>query len=425
MIPLGKGHRRRLWLGFSISFAALMILLYAVLILFIRGVGIWGIQIPVAWGFAIINFVWWVGIAHAGTFISAFLLLLKQDWRNSINRSAEAMTLFAVACAGLFPLLHLGRPDLFYWLLPYPNTMHLGPQFRSPLAWDIFAVLTYLTVSALFWYLGLIPDAATMRDKVHNKWAKRFYGVLAVGWRGSLMHWRDFKVAALILAGLATPLVISVHSIVSLDFAVAQLPGWHSSIFPPYFVAGALYSGLAMVTTILLPVRYFYKLEKYITADHIEKMVFMMLLTGSMVGYGYAVEVLIGFRSGDVFEKQQVLQRLMGTYSGLYWFLLVLNFGIPNLLWFPKIRSNYILLFILTIFSNVGMWLERFIIIVASLARSFLPSEAHIYSPTIWDLATLAGTLGLFFTLLFVFIRILPLMSMFELKEQTTKGSTL
>lgn len=303
-IPLTGHFGVRFWAAFSVAFGLLILLIYAVVILFVRGVGIWGIGIPVAWGFAIVNFVWWVGIGHAGTFISAFLLLLRQDWRNSINRCAEAMTLFAVACAGLFPILHLGNPDLFYWLFPYPNTMHLGPQFRSPLIWDMFAILTYLTVSLLFWFVGLVPDLGTMRDQAKSLWAKRMYGLLALGWRGSAQHWRDLKLCSLLLAGLATPLVISVHSIVSMDFAAAVVPGWHSTIFPPFFVAGALYSGFAMVLTIMIPIRKFFRLELYITNNHVEKILLVMIATGSMVGFGYIIEVIVGLYSGDTLKNR-------------------------------------------------------------------------------------------------------------------------
>jgi Ni/Fe-hydrogenase subunit HybB-like protein len=415
-------HPRKLWLiGFAVSFSFVMLLFYAVAYLLVKGVGIWGIQMPVAWGFAITNFVWWVGIGHAGTFISAFLLLLRQNWRNSINRLAEAMTLFAVACAGLFPLIHLGRPTLFYWLFPYPNTMQLGPQFRSPLIWDVFAVTTYLIVSVLFWYLGLLPDLATFRDRAKALWMKRIYGALSFGWRGSTDQWHQLKVSSMLLAGLATALVISVHSIVSLDFAVSILPGWHSTVFPPYFVAGALYSGFAMVLTILIPLRVTLHLENLFTLSHFNKMALIMLATGTMVAYGYLIELGVGLYSGDLFEHSLISARFLGPYAVPYWTMLGLNIVIPQLFWFPRVRSNLLVLFVLSLLVNVGMWLERFIIVVVSLSHDFLPSSWGVFKPTFWDWATLAGTIGLFFCCLFMFVRLLPLMAMSEIKE---KGAT-
>lgn len=417
-IVLDRRSRKLWWFGFVLSFSGLMILLYAIATVLVKGVGVWGVMIPVAWGFAITNFVWWIGIGHAGTFISAFLLLLRQSWRDSINRSAEAMTLFAVACAGLFPLLHLGRPQVFYWLLPYPNTMDLGPQFRSPLIWDIFAVLTYLTVSVLFWYLGMLPDLATFRDRAKNKWAKRIYALMCLGWRGSTHHWREMKTASILLAALATALVVSVHSIVSLDFAVSILPGWHSTIFPPYFVAGALYSGFAMVMTILIPLRQTLGLGTFITRDHFQKMALLLLATGTMVGYGYVSELVVGLYSGDVFERTMLMKRALGPYAIPFWLMLSLNIGLPQLFWFPKIRTHLGWLFVLSLLINVGMWLERFIIVITSLSRDFMPSAWGNYAPTIWDWATLLGTIGLFLSLLFIFVRLLPLIAISELKER-------
>ena len=412
-------------IGAFLSFSMMMVFLFAVTYLFVKGVGIWGIRIPVAWGFAIVNFVWWVGIGHAGTFISAFLLLLRQDWRNAINRVAEAMTLFAVACAGLFPILHLGRPQLFYWLIPYPNTMNYGPQFRSPLVWDVFAVTTYAIVSILFWYLGLIPDLGTFRDRAEHPWAKRIYGIFAMGWRGAGAHWREHKTAAVLFAGLATPLVISVHSVVSLDFSAALVRGWHSTIFPPYFVAGALYSGFAMVLTILLPVRHFYQLKEFITRDHLEKISLLLLVTGNMVAYGYIIEIITGFYHGEIFEKQIMLARFFGPYATVYWCMLGLNLLVPQAFWFPFVRKNVFVLFALSLLINVGMWLERFVIVVTSLAQDFLPSSWGIYTPTRWDWMTLFGSMGLFASLLFLFIRGLPLLSMHELREQGARDAKL
>jgi len=404
-------------LGFGISFLLVMVLLVAVTYLFARGVGIWGVNIPVAWGFAITNFVWWIGIGHAGTLISAILLLLRQRWRTSINRFAEAMTLFAVACAGLFPILHLGRPWLFYWLIPYPSTMGVWPQFRSPLVWDFFAVSTYGTVSLLFWYVGLIPDLATLRDRARRPIARVIYGIFALGWRGDAAHWQRYETAYVLLAGLATPLVVSVHTIVSFDFAVANVPGWHSTIFPPYFVAGAIFSGFAMVATLAIPLRKFYHLEDFITLRHLDYMARIMLATGLMVTYGYLMEGFIAWYSGSPFEQYVQTSRLFGPYAPTYWGLIVCNVLVPQAFWFRRVRANVPLLFVLALAINVGMWLERFVIVVTSLSRSFLPSTWYMYYPTIWDYATFVGTIGLFLTLLFLFIRFLPVISIFELRD--------
>ncbi|HEX6385216.1 MAG TPA: NrfD/PsrC family molybdoenzyme membrane anchor subunit, partial [Anaerolineae bacterium] len=377
----------------------------------------WGINVPVAWGFAIINFVWWIGIGHAGTLISAILLILRQDWRTSINRFAEAMTLFAVACAGVFPLLHLGRPWLFYWLLPYPNTMDLWPQFRSPLVWDVFAVLTYGTVSLLFWYVGLIPDLATLRDRAIRRPAQIIYGILAMGWRGSARHWRRYTRAYLLIAGLATPLVVSVHSIVGLDFAISVIPGWHVTMFPPYFVAGAVFSGFAMVMTLAIPLRAAYNLEDFITMRHLDNMAKVILGTGLIVAYGYMMESFMAWYSAGEFELFAFEDRIGGVYAPLYWTLIAVNVVIPQALWFKRVRSNVLLLWIISLFVNLGMWLERFIIVVTSLYRDFLPSSWGVYVPTFWDWATYIGTIGLFLTLLFLFIRFLPVISIFEMRE--------
>jgi Ni/Fe-hydrogenase subunit HybB-like protein len=406
------------WLfGFGLAFALVMLLLYAISYLLIAGVGIWGVNIPVAWGFAIINFVWWIGIGHAGTLISAILLLLHQDWRTSINRFAEAMTLFAVACAGIFPLIHLGRPWFFYWLFPYPSTMGVWPQFRSPLVWDVFAVSTYGSVSFMFWYVGLIPDLATLRDRARHRLARTVYGILAMGWRGSAMHWKRYEMAYWLLAGLATPLVISVHTVVSFDFAVGILPGWHSTIFPPYFVAGAIYSGFAMVMTLAIPIRIFYGLEDFITMRHLQAMAKVLLATGLIVGYGYLMEGFMAWYSGNRFESYMMANRMFGPYAPLFWALLLCNVLVPQALWFQRIRANVPALFVIAIVVNIGMWLERFIIVVTSLSRDFLPSAWALYLPTAWDWATFVGTIGLFFALLFLFIRVLPVISIFEMRE--------
>src|SRR5690349_11288080 len=359
---------------FGIGFLGTMMLFFALAVLLVRGVGIWGINIPVAWGFAIVNFVWWVGIGHAGTFISAILLLMSQHWRTAINRLAEAMTLFAVACAGLMPLLHLGRPWLFYYLVPYPDTMHLWPQFRSPLVWDVFAVGTYFTVSLLFWYLGLIPDLATIRDRAPKAWQRKVYGALALGWRNSATHWQRHQVAYLLLAGLATPLVLSVHSVVSFDFAVAIVPGWHSTIFPPYFVAGAIYSGFAMVLNIIIPVRKVYHLESLIPERYLNNMANIMFVTGLMVTYGYLIEAFMSWYSGDLFEQYMMLNRAFGPYGWVFGALMLCNVIVPQALWSGRIRRNPLTLFIVAFFINIGMWIERFVIVVTSLHRDFTPS---------------------------------------------------
>ncbi len=421
-IVLVEGTRKGWWFGFAIAFLLLMILHYAIAMVLVKGVGLFGINIPVAWGFAITNFVWWIGIGHAGTLISAFLLLMRQKWRTSINRFAEAMTIFAVACAGIFPLIHMGRPWLFYWLLPYPDTMGVWPQFRSPLVWDVFAVSTYATVSVLFWFVGLIPDLATLRDRAKKRLAKIFYGVLAMGWRGSAIHWRRYEMASLLLAGLATPLVISVHTVVSFDFTIAIVPGWHSTIFPPYFVAGAIYSGFAMVLTLAIPLRAFFKLEDFVTMRHLDNMAKMLLATGLIVAYGYMMETFMAFYSGNTFDRYMIMNRMFGPYAPWYWLLITCNIAVPlTLLWSPRIRRNVAALFVISLVVQLGMWLERFIIVVTSLHRDFLPSSWGMFYPTPTDFAILFGTIGLFFTLFYLFIRYLPMISIFEMRELVHK----
>ncbi len=405
------------WLvGFAISFSLMMMLFYTIGYLVMKGVGIWGINIPVGWGFDIINFVWWIGIGHAGTLISAILLLLKQQWRTSINRFAEAMTLFAVACAGLYPVLHTGRPWLAYWLFPYPNTMQVWPQFRSPLIWDVFAVSTYATVSLMFWFVGLIPDLATLRDRARNRSGQIIYGFLAMGWRGAASHWHRYETAYLLLAGLATPLVVSVHTVVSFDFAVGIIPGWHATIFPPYFVAGAIYSGFAMVLTLSIPLRKFYQLEDFITMRHLDNMAKVMLATGLIVAYGYGMEAFMAWYSGSTFETFMILNRMFGPYGHMYWALILCNVLVPQVLWARKIRANVLLLFLISIVVNVGMWLERYVIIVTSLHRDFLPSSWGMYTGTQYDWSMYIGSIGLFLSLLFLFIRFLPMISIFEIR---------
>jgi molybdopterin-containing oxidoreductase family membrane subunit len=400
-----------------ITFGLVLVLIGSVSYLFARGVGIWGINIPVGWGFAIVNLVWWIGIGHAGTLISAILLLLHQHWRNAINRFAEAMTLFAVCCAGMFPILHLGRPWLAYWLTPYPNTMSMWPNFRSPLVWDVFAISTYLLVSFMFWFVGLIPDLATMRDRATKRWQKVTYGILAMGWRGSAHHWHRYEVSYLLLAGLATPLVVSVHSVVSFDFAVGLLPGWHVTVFPPYFVAGAIYSGFAMVITLLIPARKLYHLEHYITNRHLDYMAKVMLATGLIVLYGYLMELFFAFYSGSEYERFMMMNRITGPYGWAYALLILCNGLIPQLLWIKKIRLHTLALFFVSIVVNIGMWLERFVIVITSLHRDFLPSSWDMYYPTIWDWGTFIGSIGIFVWLMFLFIRVMPMISIFELKH--------
>jgi molybdopterin-containing oxidoreductase family membrane subunit len=404
------------WLGFGASFLVTVWMLVALTYLVLKGVGIWGVNIPIGWGFAIVNFVWWIGIGHAGTLISAILLLLRQSWRTSINRFAEAMTLFAVACAGIFPVFHTGRPWLAYWLFPYPNTMNIWPQFRSPLIWDVFAVSTYATVSLLFWFVGLIPDLATLRDRSQSKVGRVIYGMLAMGWRGSAQHWHRYETAYLLLAGLATPLVVSVHTVVSFDFAIGIVPGWHTTIFPPYFVAGAIYSGFAMVMTLAIPIRAIYKLEDFITMRHLENMAKVMLVTGLIVAYGYLTEAFIAWYSADKFELFVPLNRMTGPYAPAYWALITCNIVIPQALWFRKVRTNVPVLFLISLIVNVGMWLERFVIVVTSLHRDFLPSAWGNYAPTFWDWSTFIGTIGMFLALLFLFLRFLPMISIAEMR---------
>jgi molybdopterin-containing oxidoreductase family membrane subunit len=404
------------FLGLSVGVVLLFVFLLSVGLLFAKGTGIWGIRQPVFWGFAITNFVWWIGIGHAGTLISAILLLLNQRWRNSINRFAEAMTLFAVACAGMFPILHLGRPWLMYWLFPYPNTMNIQPNFRSPLVWDVFAVSTYATVSALFWFVGLLPDLATLRDRANNRFARFTYGLLAMGWRGSARHWSVYETASLLLAGLATPLVLSVHTVVSFDFTIAIVPGWHSTFFPPYFVAGAIYSGFAMVLALAIPLRKVYGLEGLITDQHLENSAKVMLATGLIVAYSYILESFTAWYTGNPFEAAAFLNRMTGPYAVNYWTLVACNIVAPNFLWFKRVRRSPALLFASSIVVLIGMWLERYVIIVSSLAQDFLPSSWGVFQGTRWDWGTYLGTIGLFLFLFFLFIRLLPMISIFEVR---------
>src|SRR5271165_668934 len=388
-----------------------------------RGIGVWGNNSPVGWAWDITNFVFWIGIGHAGTLISAILFLFRQRWRTSINRSAEAMTLFAVACAGIFPLFHTGRPWRAYWLFPVPNTdLNMWQNFRSPLIWDVFAISTYGTVSALFWFVGLVPDLATLRDRATNKIRQYVFGMLALGWRGSVRHWRHYEAAYMILAGLSTPLVLSVHSIVSMDFATSVLPGWHTTIFPPYFVAGAIFSGFAMVMTLLLISRWLLHLENLITMKHLENMNKIILATGSIVGYAYATEFFIAWYSGNPYEKFTFINRALGPYWWAYWTMITCNVIIPQLFWFKKIRTSVPIMFVISITTNIGMWFERFVIIATSLHRDFLPSSWGYFRPTIIDIMTLVGTFGLFLTLFLLFVRFLPMIALSEVKGMMATG---
>jgi Ni/Fe-hydrogenase subunit HybB-like protein len=411
-------HRTPLWwyAGFAVVSSFSVILLISLSYLVVEGVGIWGNNQPVAWAFDITNFVWWIGIGHAGTLISAILLLLRQTWRTSINRFAEAMTLFAVACAGIFPLFHTGRPWLAYWMVPYPNTMNVWPQFKSPLVWDVFAVSTYGLVSFLFWFVGLIPDLATLRDRSQSRTGRMIYGILAMGWRGSAHHWHRYETAYLLLAGLATPLVVSVHTVVSFDFAVGIVPGWHTTIFPPYFVAGAVFSGFAMVLTLVIPIRALYGLEDFITIRHLQNMAKVLLVTGLIVAYGYMTEAFIAWYGQNQYETFMLWNRITGPYWWTYALLILCNVISPQVLWFKRVRTNVTALFALSLVVNVGMWLERFVIVVTSLHRDFLPSSWGRFAPTIWDFSTFFGTIGLFLTLLFLFLRFLPMISIFEMR---------
>jgi Ni/Fe-hydrogenase subunit HybB-like protein len=404
------------YIAFGISNILLLVLLVSIGWLFWEGTGIWGLNQPVGWGWAIINFVWWVGIGHAGTLISAILFLFRQGWRTAINRFAEAMTIFAVMCAGIFPAIHVGRIWVIYWVFPIPNSMAMWPNFNSPLLWDVFAVSTYFTVSLLFWYVGLVPDLATIRDRIKSKIGQVIYGTFALGWRGSNRHWWNYEKAYMILAGLATPLVLSVHTIVSFDFAVSIIPGWHTTIFPPYFVAGAVFSGFAMVLTLMIICRKIYGLEDIMTVDHIEKMNIIILVTGSMVGFAYAMEFFIAWYSGVEYEKAIFILRATGPYAWAYWIMITCNVLSPQFFWFKKLRRHVAFTFVISIVVNIGMWFERFVIAVTSLSTDFLPSSWGYYSPTFWDVATYVGTFGLFFTFFLLFLRFLPMVAVAELK---------
>ena len=408
------------WIAFLTSLPIALLCFLMIGYLISVGVGVWGVNHPVAWGWAIVNFVWWIGIGHAGTLISAILFLLRQRWRTSINRAAEAMTIFAVMCAGIFPAIHVGRIWFAWWLFPLPNSQGpVWPQFRSPLLWDVFAVSTYFTVSLLFWYMGLIPDLATIRDRAKTMTRKFFYGLFSLGWTGSNRHWSHYEKAYLLLAALSTPLVLSVHSIVSFDFAVSQLPGWHTTIFPPYFVAGAIFSGFGMVLTLLIPLRSLLKLEDVITVRHIELMCKVTLATGCIVGYAYGMEVFIAWYGGNPYEAYAFQNRAFGPYWWAYWIMISCNVLVPQFFWFKKIRTHMVWVFVLSILVNVGMWFERFVIVVTSLHRDYLPANWGHYSPTVVDVLTYVGTLGFFMALFLLFVRFLPLIAISEVKGVT------
>ena len=404
------------YLAFGAANMLLFLLLGMIGYLIWEGTGVWGLNNPVGWGWAIVNFVWWVGIGHAGTLISAVLFLFRQDWRTAINRFAEAMTIFAVMCAGIFPAIHVGRIWVIYWVFPIPNSMAAWPNFSSPLLWDVFAVSTYFTVSLLFWYVGLVPDLATVRDRAKSKIAKYAYGIFALGWTGSNRHWWNYEKAYMILAGLATPLVLSVHTIVSFDFAVSVIPGWHTTIFPPYFVAGAIFSGFAMVLTLMIVARKIYGLEDVMTDDHMEKMNIVMMVTGTLVGFAYIMEFFIAWYSGVTYEKAIFLMRALGPYSWAYWIMFACNVFSPQVFWSKKMRRNVTVTFILSIIVNIGMWFERFVITVTSLSNDYMPSSWDYYSPTWVDVLTYVGTFGLFFTFFLLFLRFLPMVAVAELK---------
>jgi molybdopterin-containing oxidoreductase family membrane subunit len=415
-IPEMKKTPTAWWVLFAIS-SSLTLMLFALIgYLVTTGIGVWGLQVPVGWGYAIVNFVFWVGIGHAGTLISAILFLLRQRWRTSINRFAEGMTIFAVVCAGIFPGIHVGRIWLAYWLFPIPNQMLMWPNFRSPLLWDVFAVGTYATVSLLFWYMGMIPDLASLRDRATTKLRFYFYGILSLGWRSSNRHWHRFEFAYLLLAALATPLVLSVHSVVSFDFAVSIMPGWHTTIFPPYFVAGAIFSGFAMVVTLIIPTRKIFGLEEIITARHLENMSKIMLATGMMVGLAYSTEFFIAWYSGNTYEAFTFLNRAFGPYAWAYWTMVTCNVVVPQIFWSRKLRNNVVVLWIASVLINVGMWFERFVIVVSSLSRDYLPTSWGYYRPTAIDVLTFVGSFGLFFTLFLLFVRFLPIIGMAEVK---------
>jgi len=407
-----------IWWWIALGVSGLLSLNLAAMIGYLvwEGTGIWGLNIPVSWGWAIVNFVFWVGIGHAGTLISAILFLMRQKWRTSINRFAEAMTIFAVLCAAIFPGIHVGRMWVMHWMFPLPNQMDLWVNFRSPLLWDVFAVGTYFTCSAMFWYTGLIPDLATFRDRAKSRIKKTIFGVLSLGWRGGNRQWKHYELAYLLLAGISTPLVLSVHSVVSTDFAVSLIPGWHTTIFPPYFVAGAIFSGFAMVMTLAIVARIIFpQIKDYITMDHLGKIAKVILLTGTMVGYAYSMEFFIAWYSGNDYERFAFINRALGPFAWAYWIMITCNVLTPQIFWSKKLRSSIPVLFIASIIVNIGMWFERFVIVM-TLHRDFLPSSWDYYTPTMFDIGIFIGSFGFFFFMFLLFLRFLPMISMTEIK---------
>jgi Ni/Fe-hydrogenase subunit HybB-like protein len=423
--PLESRPGKGWWICFGVAFAALLNLGGMVTWLIAKGIGVWGLNNSVGWAFDITNFVFWVGIGHAGTLISAILLLFRQKWRTSINRSAEAMTIFAVMCAGLFPAIHMGRPWDAFFIFPYfPNQRGpLWPNFRSPLVWDVFAISTYLTISLVFWYLGMIPDLATMRDRTKGKIKQTIFRILSLGWNGSHRTWSRYEIVSLILAGLATPLVLSVHSVVSMDFATSLIPGWHATIFPPYFVAGAIYSGFGMVLTLLILTRQTMHLQRYITLEHLDKMAKVTMFTGMIVSYAYITEFFVAWYGGNLYEQYHFINRATGPYAWCFYLMVLCNVITPQMLWSKKARTNVAFLFIVSILVNIGMWFERFVIIVVSLHRAFLPSGWGMFYPTMIDIGVLVGAFGLFFTCFLLFIRVLPMIAMWEIKGVVAHGA--
>lgn len=421
-IVLTRPFGWRWWLAVGVALVAASVFSFATAVLFEFGVGIWGIDIPVAWGFAIVNYVWWIGIAMAGTFISAALLVFEQEWRTGIARFAETMTVFAIAIAGVFPILHLGRPYFFYWLLPYPNIMNTWPQWRSSLTWDFYAIAAYAVVSVLFWYIGMLPDLAALRDRASDRMRQIGYGLLALGWRGEARHWARHRTLSLLLAGLAVPLVFSVHSMVALDFSEGNLPGWHATIFPPFFVAGALYSGFALVLCLLVPLRAAFGLHASITDQHLDYLAQTTLAAGLFIAYSYAMEIFNAFYGGDRFEIALIENRFAGPYAAAFWATIVCNVLAVQLFWWRRIRRNPAALVAVGATVVVGMWLERFVIVITSLNRDFLPSSWGMYYPTGWDWAHLAGSIGVFALLLLLCMRVVPVVSMFEERERMLRG---
>jgi molybdopterin-containing oxidoreductase family membrane subunit len=408
---------RAWWIAFAVSLAWTVIFLVAVSWALATGIGIWGVNTTIVWGFPIANYVWWIGIGNAGTLISAMLLLMRQPWRASINRFAEAMTIFAATIAGLFPIMHLGRPLYFYWLIPYPNTMTVWPQWRSALIWDFWAILSYLLFSIVFWYVGLIPDFATVRDRAKSRFAQRFYGALALGWRGSVRHWHVYHTYQMTMAALAVPLVVSLHSVVGLDFAASLMPGWQETIFPPYFVVGAMYSGFAMVVTLAAPVRWGFRLQALITLEHFDAMAKILLAASIIMGLSYATEWFMAWYGGARVDRNLVSYMFTGAYAPLYYAQLFCNVLAPQAFWFASVRRNALAVFVIAILINIGMWLERILIIWMTLSHDYLPSAWRLFQPTVWDWLTMFGSLGLFATMYLVFVRLVPTVSMHEVKR--------